>query len=68
MKNQLIENKFLKFYFFISDLTLIIVFYKRMWKKIGAIGPTSNDNKSNRSRDENFHDQPFSQVTKARMS
>ncbi len=39
-----------------------------MWKKIGTIGPISIDNKSNRSRDENCYDQPFSQTIKERMS
>ncbi len=39
-----------------------------MWKKIGTIGQTTDDNKSNRSREENYNDQPFSHIIKARMS
>jgi hypothetical protein len=38
-----------------------------MWKKIGSIGPASNDNKSSRSRDENAYE-PFSQMSKIRVS
>ena len=38
-----------------------------MWKKIGSIGPASNDDKSSRSRDETAYE-PFSQMSKIRVS
>jgi hypothetical protein len=39
-----------------------------MWKKIGAINNNTNDNKSSRSRDENNQYEPFSQMSKIRLS